>query len=471
MKSLNYKGRLSWRRPLTLGVQFGGAGLLLLAGFLPWFSLPVDILHNDGVCEVVLQPTVYTPYFQAASVGFACAWLAALPLRLRSLSDRGLPAACLMLLAVLLFPHFVVMWDADVSGRAAWLQVQFENMTWVGGDINTSFEYIDAAFKQHVYLVDSPRQIEVFKTPTWPAEHFGFNRLPAVVEWLGYTDAFCQFARPGWLAALIGSGAVLLGSLFTRHSLDARIMSRAFLSLTAACCGAAAAAMIGPFAAQSHLETGAAHAAVGDYEAALDELKAAERYAPALRHDTYFVAQRGLLELRTGQGAAPFGALYEANRLERLGEYKTALDAYRKVAATYADHVAVRREATRAVLRSAVHALNGGRFAEAEREFRETLHIDPCHLKARYGLQLTLLRRGDYEGVLQEAAIFDDLCRTFRFPSRKMIASAAQQHAYLAAYRSGDMTAAWRRWLQMRFPGYQFHEPDPAESQECDHAG
>jgi hypothetical protein len=99
---------------------------------------------------------------------------------------------------------------------------------------------------------------------------------------------------------------------------------------------------------------------------------------------------------------------------------------------------AVRREACRAQLRSAIDALNAGRTNAAAEQLQKVLATEPCNLKANYALQFACLRSGRFEAVPPLAQRMEAVYRYFQFPSKLAVVSASYQNAIVAHAAQGN---------------------------------
>jgi len=133
-------------RLLFAGMTLIGFVLVLRSGFRSWFDVPCAPPGGSlGPGDVVLMTPSCMPSFQMAMVvGLVCL-LASWCWR-RQWTWIGNALACLMLVVALAFPYAVMMRSPVVAAEAAWLQMQHDNLIWLGGDINTSAEPILGKF-------------------------------------------------------------------------------------------------------------------------------------------------------------------------------------------------------------------------------------------------------------------------------------------------------------------------------------
>ena len=438
-------------RFILLGTSLIGFLSLLLAFRKSWLQVPLASAATvDGQFDITtIQPAAST-WFQCGALLFAIL-IALTWLRNRCWTRASVAAACVWLLFVFAFPWFAMLHNPEIAARATWLQMQHDNLTWLGGDINTSQEMSSVGWKNRVYVVDAPRQVAVIRIPNWSPLEFGIHRLPCLVEWLGYTNAFCQFVTKGWILAVLGAVAILVSSFFDGERLN---LSRVGFGVATLAFGGVTFCIVAwsiPLHASRHLAAAGKYTSRGEFESAVESMESAARVLPLLREDTYFIAQRGLLDWRLNRDT-PHAAIYHANTLEQDAFYSQALDEYEQILETTVAGSAVHREAARALLRYAVHSLNSGDNIQATAQLEHSLAIEPCNLKTIYMLQIAALRNSQHDRLFDLVDYTYELCDHLRFPTKKVILATTQQHALYAAMQDGDIDAAWFRMNKMRRP-------------------
>jgi|GEM_PF-2107123 len=470
---------MKWRLPslqdlLILGTAIGGFASLALSSRKDWFLVPI----TDGqLVSETIQPSI-VPLFQAVAV-ITAVLLAASWVYKRSWTRLSVAIACVWLLFLCAFPCIVMVHDPSIAARATWLQMQHDNLIWLGGDINTSQEMSRYGWKSHVYVVDAPRQLAVIRMPNWSATELDINRLSQLIEWLGFTNAFCQFVSKGWYLGCVGGVAMLVSTFFVRGNshtsstrqrvdpsstgcrstrsrvelvcwrLDTKQVGFAVVLLPLLLAVYCVAAWSVPARASGHLSDSSQHCVVGEYQASLDSLSKAAQVLPVLREDTYYVALRGLLESRL-QSESEFSTLYRANQLERESFYQQALQLYRE--SSRGEDATVRREATRALLRYSVQAINSGNNLAAIELLHEVLRLEPCSLKALYMLQIASLRSDDDSGLREAVQRMYAICEHLRFPTKRVLLATSQQHSMYAAMLNEEVHAAWQHSAKMKRP-------------------
>ncbi|WP_435011303.1 tetratricopeptide repeat protein [Tundrisphaera lichenicola] len=415
-----------------------GALLLLVGMVKPWMSVPTGFVIKPGAkltCTTA-QPRSAIPFrvscaLFATLMGLGHLWH-------RRTSDRKAMLAASALSVQLFFPCVVMMWEPSISARANWLHIQHENLTWLGGDLCTNLEYSRKSWKDRIYLVDTPRQINVIRMPTSGLGAFQFGRLAVWFDTLGYSNRYCQFLNRGWIASLFGMTLLILGECLPGGKSDRRRFVRAATVGVATFVVGTLAVSIPVVTAARHLERARRATALGLYDRAGDYLRRATAALPALAEDTFFVAQTGLLDFRMGRDRTFEGRLFRANLLERQGRYAQAMQVYQALVAEAPKNSAVGREALRSILREATHALNGGRFDDAVHWFEAVLREEPCNLKANYALQLAFLRTGRRAEIDLLVRQIDATYAYFQMPNKAIVLALSHENAMFAALREGD---------------------------------
>lgn len=360
--------------------------------------------------------------------------------------------ASVVLTAQLFFPCIVMAWEPSLSARANWLQIQHENLTWLGGDLCTNLEYSRKSWKDGVYLVDTPRQINVVRMPSSGLGAFQFGRSIVWFETLGYSNRFCQFVNRGWIAAVTGMTLLILGECLPGGRLNRTRCVRSTGAIVATF-GVGVLLVSGPVIASARaLESARNAAARGLFLEAESHLARAIIALPSLQEDTFYVAQSGLIDYRLGRTDTLAGRLFAANLRERQGEYTQAITEYLRLLDDCPKGTAVHREALRAVLRFGTHALNGGRFDRAREWLERVIEDEPCNLKANYALQLAYLRSGRRVDVERMVRRIELEYAYFQMPNKGIVLALSHENELFAALREGDMDATYRDFNKTKNP-------------------
>ncbi|MFO0957689.1 MAG: hypothetical protein U0800_09535 [Isosphaeraceae bacterium] len=429
-------------RLASIGLALASAALLGLSLVRPWMEVPIGLREQaDGSYRcLTAKPRSAIP-FRLTCGGFAVvmgvghAWH-------RRTSDRKAMLAGAFLASQLFFPYVVMALEPSLSARANWLHIQHENLTWLGGDLPTNLEFSRTGWNDYIYMVDTPRQINVVRMPSSGLAAFQWGRLMTWFEALGYSNRFCQFAKLGWGAAIFGTGLLVIAECLPGGRLNRRRATRGAAAAATTFAIGAVVAMTPILLASLELDRCREAVARGHYDEAERRLRLAARDLPALREDTFFVAQLGLIDFRRDRVGTPEGRLFRATLLERQGRYAQAVDEYLALVDSSPPGGAVHREALRAILRAGLHALNGQRNDLACEWLEQVLRREPCNLKANYALQFAYLRtwrREELERLIRQIKATYDV---FQMPTKAIVLSSSYENAMLAAFREGDTEAA-----------------------------
>lgn len=350
--------------------------------------------------------------------------------------------ASLGLCSVLFFPYCQMASQPSLTARAAWLHVQHENLTWLGGDIFRNQELEQSPSQMDLYLSDTPRQVAVLDLPSWSPLDAGLHSLPGLVEWLGFTNTFCQFVRRGWWLALLGMSCLLLYTLFENGRASMLRMRWAVRTMLWAGCLGALVAWIPPLRASAMLSRAAASTQRGDHVHARRWLAAAGQTWNPLREDTWYIVQRGLTEFRLETGS-PYANYHAARAREEVRQFDLAVDAYRNLAQDRTVPSPIRREACRGVLRHAVRAVNAGNWEQAVRDLRLVLEVEPYNIKALYALHLCYIHVGNgaalRDASLQLASVYSYL----NYPDKQIVLGKSNELATKARLLAQQPRGGW----------------------------
>lgn len=431
--------------PTLLSFLAGALGALLLALALvfPWFSVPVDFV-NGTVCRAYPPGTLLFK-FACLAAGGGAAWSFVGSAQARQRAAQGL---ALLLAALFFFPCCVMAWSPTVAAQASWLQSQHENLSWLGGDIYNAQEYRDSEAKQEVYVADPSRQVGVFKLPNWTPQAVQWGRFPEMVEWLGYSNRFCEFVNKGWFLALGGTVLLLTALCRDRQAADLRLARQVTRLTLAATAVGLVLALTPPMMAAMALTRAREAIFRGDYARSRDCLRTAARWLPVIRQDTYYVAQRGLIDIAQGMDSPP-ARLQIAIGMEQNGFYTQARHAFLQLIAATPQESPNHREAVRGLLRAAIHELNAGDNPGAATLLEQVLEEEPCNLKANYTLQLALLRLGEFQALKAWADRMTQVYGCFNFRSKTPVLGTMKENLANAAYQQDDPEGALATWRSL----------------------
>jgi tetratricopeptide (TPR) repeat protein len=276
----------------------------------------------------------------------------------------------------------------------------------------------------------------------WPWD-LDLSNLGDFLDWLGYTEAFCQFCRKGWFLAMFGTVSLIVAACVMDRSLQRRrIVQSIRLMATVGLAGTIVAWSLPLVTGVVILQAQKALQA-GRVELAMTRLETAARLMPVLRHDTSFIAQIGKLGYLLGSDRVET-QLYKATLMEGEGRFFESNQLYRMVIRDEPVGAPAHREACRALLRDAIDSLNAGRIGAAENELRDVLADEPTNLKAIYTLQLVYLRSGRADEIEPLSERFDRIYSFFQTPVKDAVLSFSHSTDLAAALDDNDPAAARR---------------------------
>lgn len=420
--------------------------LLLFASLLNnWFDIPATIELADSFEDVVRKPSRFQPWFQVVvlSGSLLLVWVYFF---CRSRVPRVLVAVSIFFVT-LTFPYFVMLRSPEQAADAVWLQMQHDNLTWLGGDIYSEAESGMNAWKSKIYWVDPPRQVAVAPLPTWALFEIGLDKIEDVLIWIGYANVFCQFVRVGWFAAVLGASLLVLVTIQRFNTVDIRAAGLGLLFFVALVAIGLGFALYGPFAAKKHLHRAAQATSLGDYRASLRELERCVELFPVLSQDSYYLSQRALLESKLDL-PTDFAAMHEARQLESTGRYDRSFEVWSKLCES--DAAAIRRESLRAVLRFAVQDYNSNRIELARQRLQFVLSRQPGNVKVIHYLQIISVREQDTATTYQMCDWMVRIADHLNFSTTKVLKASSQQNAKLAAALDGDAIETWQRMIEAK---------------------
>ena len=316
---------LSVTKLLRIAIVVAGLGLVAVSLSQNWFDIPTATPLAQSFDDIVRQTPNCQVWFQAiVAIGTLLLVLNAVLFK-QWLANTLL--AFTLLFVSLTFPYFVMLQSPVLAADASWLQMQHDNLTWLGGDIYSEAAAGSNSWKAKVYWVDPPRQVSVAPFPEWSVFEIGLDKTEDVLVWLGYSNTFCQFARTGWCSATIGLFLLALATVLTPTSTHFQRAGYGVTLLGTLTCLFSLFALSGPFRAHHHLEAAAKEASSRNYERSLQELESCVRLFPVLSQDSYYLSQRALLESRLGR-ESEFARLQRARDLESSGRYDQSFEVW-----------------------------------------------------------------------------------------------------------------------------------------------
>jgi hypothetical protein len=378
-------------------------GLVLASLLLPWFHVP------NGLREV--SHSVYRATFEQPHVTIVFKLLIVATLLVSALigfrrnrSQSGgfrLPmtvaGSFLLVVIGIMFPAYVTQRSSAVSAHASWLNLESASLIDSTGDIFTASEY---AFRPNQPVIEIqevlPRSFDAVPTPAGDG-FLGLHltRFNNILGWLGYTDAYCDFAHWGWFLAVAGSLLLVLTHLRPRGEKDVtahqtRRIYRTIAVLPTVAFLVCLLCLLPVVMASQELSSARSCALDGSYEQALRHLALARNWMPVLGYGSDMLFQCGWVERNLGRDT-PQARLASAIQEEERGFYERASSQY--FALLNADPSGpVADEAFRGALRIAIKDFNSTRFDRARGSLLRLAAFRPASLKVSYGLQLIDLR-------------------------------------------------------------------------------
>ena len=431
---------LSVNNLLRLVIVAAGIGLVAASLFQNWFDIPAAGSLALSFDDIVRQAPDCQIWFQAiVAIGTLLLLLTTVFIKQRLASTL---LACTLLFIPLTFPYFVMLRSPVLAADASWLQMQHDNLTWLGGDIYSEAAAGSNSWKAKVYWVDPPRQVSVAPIPDWSVFEIGLDKTEDVLVWLGYSNTFCQFARTGWFCAVMGLFLLTLATVLTPTSTNFQRAGYGIALLGLLIFVSSACALSGPFRAHQHLELAAKESSSRNYEASLQKLESCVELFPVLSQDSNYTSQRGLLESRLGQNS-DYARLHQAGRLESSGRYDQSFEIWN--ALCQSDIPALRREALRAILRFAVQDYNCNRIDLARQRLQFILSHQPGNVKVVHYLQIISVREENTHQAYLMCDWMHKVTEHLNFSTTKVLKYSSQQNAKLAAAITGDPWETWNR--------------------------
>ena len=435
------------RAPLSILTAMAGL-LFFLAGLcVPWFALPSGFAPDESL---ILRDAPATLWWKGVCLLWAAWMILRWFLKRKSKPSHAyLTAELAVLLPFLLwYPQAVIVHDESLSGDAAWMQQQFDNLTWLGGDVFRSHSERPVPDGLGLWAQEPPQRLAAFRPPMAGTFSLGITQIPDLIWWFGYNPAFSQFVSRGWILSVVGVMLALVGAFGWAKRGEESGRRRSLLRSTAFSLIASSAVVL-LFAFLPIILGGRAlrqareHTLAWQPKPALEALELAEKRMPALRIDTGMILQRGSLQRQLGENDDPSSQLQEAWLLfEKGNQQRSAAIIDQLVSQPEGLSASHRREALRGLLRSAVDDLNSSRITEARRRFKILLEHEPSCLQGWFHYQLVSLQAGDLEANQIAARRVEMLAATFHRKEKRGIIAASQGMLAQGELAAGNTEAA-----------------------------
>lgn len=440
---------ISLQRILFGSLTLAGFAALCVAATSPWFSVPIAPPGGADSWHEIFDATPNSTKLFQGSLIIGLVLLLGSWLWKFQWSALSTAIASLMLMIPLAYPYAVIIHSPQVSADATWLQMQHDNLTWLGGDIYLNAEHGSKGWRSKAYIVDTPRQLSAVKLPSWSPWELGLHRAEDLVLWLGYSQSFCQFAKRGWTLAVLGALMLMLATLKRHDSIELSRLTAAAAIFTCVALVATIAGWSRPFLASQLIRTAAESSSQRDYESAHAQLERAIALMPVLSQDTHYISQRGRLDQKLDLDSE-YAQLSKALDLERAGRHEQAFDQLQRLADSR--DAAISRETTRAILRHAIQDYNSARFERAQTRFAMVLRRTPCDVKLLYLLQLHAIHESNSQRAVELDEWMYAATHHFNFGTRKVIRAASRQHVATAIGLSEDANAIWNAQRKAKRP-------------------
>jgi hypothetical protein len=417
--------------------------LLALSLVFPWLRVPVGMREKAaGGFAVIFSEPISTIPFKAFILAVLLILCGLAYRQRRSGSShwrRPVTAGGTILLIVLAiaYPALTMQRCAAISAHASWLQAQNYSLIEPDGDSFNAQEFFYQSQQPDVDVKEVlPRSFSALPAPSiYSFSDLRLAKLEEVTDWLGLSQAFCQFIRRGWFCGIFGSFLLAVSFLRTGdpgdtpcpnrrrgHSIRPFAVSGALLL-----CGFCLVPVV---IAGRELAWAQAATLDGKFSQALQHVNAAEAWMPVFAYNSDLIRQRGWLEMKLGfissaaQVSSAIREEAEGFNLRAAQHYAGLLDRQ--------EPGPVRSEAFRGALRLALKDFNSGLVDRAAYRLKQLVEIDPTCLKAYYALQLADLRSCQKDLLERDTAKFEAVYNSFQsLEKSSLIASAHRRVAEL----------------------------------------
>ena len=222
-----------FKRLVLACVVLGSLGALTLASKKPWWRVPngFEVADDGSIKATVEEPPVALLYKKGCRLLIVSLVLLAISGRMaRQLLRQIITSA---LTATLLFPYFITVWQPGASARAAWLQRTGEPDLARGRYLHERRVHRHSAQVGRLPSRHAEESLDLRPTAEPNAWDLDLNRLPDLLDWLGYTEPFCEFIGKGSIFAILGlSGLLTAACVADREVHRERITHAARLAVT-----------------------------------------------------------------------------------------------------------------------------------------------------------------------------------------------------------------------------------------------
>ena len=311
-----------------------------------------------------------------------------------SIKKHSIKILSLYLFLIFFFPLATMTLNPDSYANATWLDVQHKNISWLGGDIFTTQEYANFSSRRRLQIIEPASELEVFRLPYLNSNLLSLGGAMELLEWLGYSSAFCQFFSKGYAYAFFGTLILLLCCLsLGRLSLESfNLMSSAKeIVLYSLIPTLLLLSFVFLWILFNSFKINQAQSLTAklEFRDALAVLNTVEKNLAPISYNTSFLYQKSALNYfidKHSKQALLYRVLNEKNTSKAIIEAKKAIEE---------GSSQEKLELIRFLLRVAISKYNSGSTIQAKELFDFITSHQASNIKANFVLQLIALERSD----------------------------------------------------------------------------
>ncbi len=421
-------------RALYIASTALGFILLLLSGIYPWFEIPKNAdfqgaSNTEALYRIFITILTLILIFQIL-------------IRKEFSRERISHTLNFLILFLFVFPFLQQYFSPNLLAKASWLNIQHENLSWLGGDVYTTQEYTRYNFKNKLLVVDSPRDIATFPLPYLNSDTFSLGTISEALSWAGFSNHFCQFAKKGYFLAWLGT--LLLSLLLCRQNevIDLKLIKKN-LKQTCLLLSCSAGVILTLVASTSFFISKAENdAKKGYYLSSKRNLLRASSTFPLIAKNSSFILQLGLLDLKLNQNS-PYSQIYQAKSfIDRAQGYLAEELLLGLIEGTSSTN----REARRLLTRVSIDKINSNQIADARNILDKVLYHEPDAIKANYIAQLVTLRESDIKKLRGLVARQKQTYQSFNTKGKKTVLASANENLAFLELQESKLDQALETW-------------------------
>lgn len=420
--------------------------LIVLSLVGKWFKLPMYIVETHTFYTVDSQITLVFKLAQLLLFLLFGITTVAICKRGGAWMKPVLLWAICGFVSTLWYPSVLAHRDSEIMGDAAWLQQQFDTMTWLGGDVYRAHSERSVELGTGVNAQDPPDRLAVFKPPVGS---MGWTQINDWMWWFGYGPSFAQFVGGSWFFAVSGYvliGLSVLGFSWRKSEVEARSLFKfgviwtTFLSVSFILLTVLSVKLV-------HWQLSSAKVALSesDYAGARKSIETASVIMPTLLCDSGVIRQLGYCDVMDDKNGSVDSHFFQIHRLERHGHYDRArsmLDSLAAQSDTLPRYQS--REVSRQQLRVAINNINSGRYTRAIHYLDSVISNEQNCMQAQFHRQLMSLQTGDLAMNQKMNQSIEEVIQGVRSKTKRgVIASSAWMLAQ-GELNGGNVDEAWR---------------------------